>query len=210
MGRKLASAIAALLLAAGCSESTTVRTSPPGAQLSVNGQFVGLTPTAFSVPRSEWKEPYNYTIAMPGYEPIEGALAVQTAPGRVVGSMFTLGVLLAFKRPATFKDVHDFVLRPLRTKTDVQVPPPNVSAPQESKSADAPQCGTDDVIKLKNSGLSDEQIRRACDLREGRAPRVERSTEPVRHRADCSLEQILAMKRAGLKDDQVNSACASR
>jgi hypothetical protein len=102
--------LAVLPLLAGCAETLVIRSTPPGAQVMLNGTVVGTTPMVYETKRPE---PMTYRIEKEGYPPAEGAIATPLAPGRVVGAVFSLGIV-ALSRP-----MHYFLPNPL----DVQLGP---------------------------------------------------------------------------------------
>jgi len=87
-------ALAAILLA-GCSEEVLFRSSPPAARVSVDDVYIGDTPTHFT---THQVIPRTYRVEMQGYPPVEGQLEPHLAPGRVIGAIFTLGIV-ALARP---------------------------------------------------------------------------------------------------------------
>ena len=96
---------ALLAILAGCAESTQIRSHPEGARISVNGRFVGTTPVSFTVPRNEFTaQDFTVTAEHEGYESSQTLLQKRTCPGRIVGGVFTLGIVLIFKRPTCFED----------------------------------------------------------------------------------------------------------
>lgn len=95
-------ALVASLALAGCAESIYLSSRPQGANVSINGEPVGRTPLTYSVRPSDWHPPYKYRVEREGYAPAEGTLATGLSEGRVIGGIFTLGLSLFFKQPATF------------------------------------------------------------------------------------------------------------
>jgi len=171
----IAALVGSLAIASGCAETTVIRSTPPGAKVSINGTSLGATPAEFSVDRYQFQEPYNYRIELPGYVSRQGTLGVKVQPARAVGIVLTYGVLAAFKKPSTFEDEYAFRLEPsacttaqedairgaglAQTSVDVVCAygypgPPRVIAPIE--------CRAEQMQTMKASGLSDEQARRAC------------------------------------------------
>ena len=95
----------------GCAESTLVRSYPSGAQLYINNHYEGVTPIELTVPRSEFSAAnIQMRLERDGYEPFAGTLKKSTCPGRIVGGIFTLGIVLIFKPPTCFQDPQDFSL----------------------------------------------------------------------------------------------------
>jgi len=112
--RRSVASMAAAVLLSGCAETAVVRSYPAGARLYLNNQYVGITPAAINIPREQFDAgQYGYRLEQDGYEPIEGTLRTETCRGRVVGGVFTLGVVLLFKRPTCFASPQDFSLTPL-------------------------------------------------------------------------------------------------
>lgn len=96
---------ASLALAAGCAESTLIRSHPTGARISVNGQVIGTSPVVFTVPRDRFiAEEFTVTAEHEGYEPGQATLRKETCAGRIVGGVFSLGIAFIFKRPTCFED----------------------------------------------------------------------------------------------------------
>ena len=97
---------------AACGESTIIHTWPSGAKVSINSQLVGVSPVEYSVPSSQWPGTFHYRLEREGFVPQEGDLQTRLAKGRVVGQIFTLGLLSNFKRTVTLEDRYDFELVP--------------------------------------------------------------------------------------------------
>jgi hypothetical protein len=96
---------------AGCAESTVVRSYPAGAKVYLNGELKGITPIVLTVPRSQFSdENSRVRLEHEGYDSAEATLRTQVCPGRVVGGVFTLGIVLIFRRPTCFVSPQDFVL----------------------------------------------------------------------------------------------------
>lgn len=106
-------AVALLIVYSGCAESTRVRSLPAGSKVFINDTFVGLTPLSYSVPRDEFDREFQVSVEHPGYETAHGMLRKDVCRGRIVGGVFTLGILLLFKGPECFAGVQDFALRQL-------------------------------------------------------------------------------------------------
>jgi len=84
--------ISLAVLVIGCSERVTFLSRPDGAKVYVGGAYVGDTPTIYST-RDVVSRPYR--IEKPGYPDAQGTLQARVAPGRIVGAVFTLGILAA-------------------------------------------------------------------------------------------------------------------
>lgn len=102
MSRKQAAAFVCLAAVAlgGCAETLVIRSYPPGARASVDGTFVGVTPATVEVPRERVKgSEIHWKLEKDRYESAEGLVKPRIAPGRIVGGVFTLGILLIFRSP---------------------------------------------------------------------------------------------------------------
>jgi hypothetical protein len=117
--RQRTSCLAACLLlaATGCAHRTWIRSNPPGASVYVGDQFVGLTPCLYSTPASQLRDHTPVRIERPGYQTAQGELQTAVLPSRIVGGLFTLGLVPLFKQPHTYHSQHTFTLRPL-TRAD--------------------------------------------------------------------------------------------
>lgn len=90
--------LAALALG-GCAETLVIHSYPAGARATVNGAFVGVTPATLEVPKDQLRDEYRWVVEKEHYRPVEGLVKPRIAPGRIVGAVFTLGILLAFRSP---------------------------------------------------------------------------------------------------------------
>lgn len=90
---------AASLLGA-CSEHVSFDSRPNGAKVYVGGMYVGDTPTIYSTRDVVTRD---YKVEKPGYPSAVGTLTARVAPGRIVGAIFTLGILAA-SRPMLYYD----------------------------------------------------------------------------------------------------------
>ena len=107
-------ALAIWMIAAGCAESTLVRSYPPASTVYLNGEQKGITPLALTVPRAQFNNgTFRVRVEHEGYESAERTLTTQTCNGRIVGGVFTVGILLLFKPPTCFVSPQDFALNPL-------------------------------------------------------------------------------------------------
>ena len=79
-------------LVCGCTEQLVIRSVPPGAQVTLNGSPVGTTPMVY---QTRDPVPLSYHIEAAGLPPAEGTVATPLGPGRVVGAIFTLGIVAA-------------------------------------------------------------------------------------------------------------------
>jgi hypothetical protein len=106
--------VALLTIIAGCGESVMIKSYPVGARISVDGTFVGATPAAFVTSREQFDAKNFVAVAEhPGYQRTEYTLQKTTCAGRVVGGVFTLGILFLFKRPTCFQSPQYIDMPPL-------------------------------------------------------------------------------------------------
>lgn len=78
----------------GCGSAAAFRSTPPDASVFVNNTLIGRTPVRYS---TRDVRPLPYRIEKDGYPPFDGILTTRISPGRVVGAVFTFGILLIFK-----------------------------------------------------------------------------------------------------------------
>ena len=128
---------ASLLLVAlsGCPSQTRINSSPPGAEVLVDGRPVGVTPATFTE-TSTWNwSKHLLTLRRPGYATLSVPIAASEVDvGRLVfGALLVWPLLLATTSyPATY----EFPLSPLPRSTDPhaidgppETPPPAPPAP---------------------------------------------------------------------------------
>jgi hypothetical protein len=107
------------IVLAGCTEWAMVRSYPPGSKVSVNGDFVGVTPVVYTVDGAKFTgREFPVRIERTGYAPADSVLRKQTCPGRVAGGVFTLGILFLFRNPTCFVSPQDFLLEALSNTAD--------------------------------------------------------------------------------------------
>lgn len=75
---------------AACSESTLIRTSPPGASVYVNERYLGASPAELEA-RSWSVRPhaYRYRVVKAGYVPREGEIPARLSIGRIIAAYFS-------------------------------------------------------------------------------------------------------------------------
>jgi hypothetical protein len=101
--------------AIGCSEPIYIRSTPPGAKVTINNQVVGVTPVLHEVKRSEWPADnrFKYRVELEGYRPEEGEFRGQVSPGTIVTSILTTaGISLLFTGAMTLPSALDVDLEP--------------------------------------------------------------------------------------------------
>ncbi|MBX3026974.1 PEGA domain-containing protein [bacterium] len=93
----------AVITAAGCGTQTlSLKTYPPGAKATINGKFVGITPVDYQLPEDSGAKQYTYKVEKENYEAADGVFTRRVAPGRIVGAVFTAGILLIFRSVTYF------------------------------------------------------------------------------------------------------------
>lgn len=102
----------ALASLVGCAHLTRLETNPSGASVFVNDQFQCITPCLYGTGATQLAE-LPLRIERPGYETVRDHLKTTILTSRIVGGLFTLGLVPLFKWPHTFQSVHSFNLRPL-------------------------------------------------------------------------------------------------
>lgn len=129
MFRKLiAIALLALLTSACASQKAAFISTPPGAQVFIDGQEIGTTPCAYDY-KSSQKTSHEVTIAKYGYEPVNFMVETDEVDTRsrnrwmVAGAVWSplwIGTLFTKK----LKDGYDFALKaepPAMTASAAQV-----------------------------------------------------------------------------------------
>ncbi|HEX5135759.1 MAG TPA: PEGA domain-containing protein [Planctomycetota bacterium] len=100
-----AATLVALILLAGCVERRLlVRTDPPGAEVTVNGEKVGRSPTTW---RFTHYGDALVEVEKPGYEPTRQVVALRAPWYQKPGVDFFSDVLV----PARIKDDHEVEIR---------------------------------------------------------------------------------------------------
>ena len=105
----------ALTLTTGCSSTTTINSSPPGADLSMNGMEVGKTPFVYSDKKVLFSK-QQVSIEKKGYERFDGFIQRD----EIVGGYLVLGVLCLFPLILwswEYPPFYKFTLRPTPAKS---------------------------------------------------------------------------------------------
>jgi hypothetical protein len=103
--RVVAIVIVAGLIASGCAESFRIKSYPAGSKAYVDGQLIGTTPANGEIPRSQVGLPHTWRVEFRNCDAAEGKLQTGIAGGRIVGYIFTAGILAAFRGPHYYRDV---------------------------------------------------------------------------------------------------------
>lgn len=115
MLRKLFIIILLATVTSACAQQAAFVSTPPGAQVFIDGQEIGVTPCAFDYKLSQ-NDSHEVTIAKQGYDPVNFVVVadeVDTAArsrwlaAGVVWSPLWLGTAFTKK----LKDIYDFALR---------------------------------------------------------------------------------------------------
>ncbi len=104
MRRILALASCGLFLSA-CAERAAIKSSPAGAKAFLDGQLIGTTPARTAIPRGQVTNPHTWRVEYRNCDAAEGQLQTGIAGGRIVGYIFTLGILAIFRGPYYFLPV---------------------------------------------------------------------------------------------------------
>ena len=83
--------VGVLLLLSGCSEYVRFRSFPSNVEVFVDDGLVGRTPCSYATRDVVSR---TYRVELP-CGPVTGHLTPRVAPGRVIGAIFTLGILAA-------------------------------------------------------------------------------------------------------------------
>lgn len=105
MRRLSASIICLSLLLAGCAEHVFIKSYPVGAKAYVDGELIGTTPARTKISRGEVTETHQWRVQYRNCDSAEGTLQTGIAGGRIVGYIFTLGILAIFRGPYYFQPV---------------------------------------------------------------------------------------------------------
>jgi PEGA domain len=104
--------ILALLAESGCAHRTRIESAPSGASVFINDRFACTTPCMYQVGATQLAES-PVRLERRGFETVHDHLRTCTMTSRIVGGLFTLGLVPLFKWPHTYASVHTFYLRPL-------------------------------------------------------------------------------------------------
>jgi hypothetical protein len=78
------------LAVSACSESTIIRTNPPGASVYVNERYLGASPAEFTAKSWSVKpHVYRYRVAKAGYLESEGEVPAHLSVGRIIAAYFS-------------------------------------------------------------------------------------------------------------------------
>ena len=103
--RFIALLVAVALSIAGCAESVLIKSYPAGAKAYVDGQLIGSTPARAEIPRSQVGLPHTWRVEFRNCDAAEGQLRTGVGGGRIVGYIFTLGLVALAKGPRYYHPV---------------------------------------------------------------------------------------------------------
>jgi hypothetical protein len=89
----------------GCGERVRIKSYPPGALAYLNDELIGTTPAETKMSRRQVSRRNQWRVEFRNCEPAVGELRTRVAPGRVVGYIFTAGILAIFRGPYAFVPV---------------------------------------------------------------------------------------------------------
>lgn len=89
----------------GCAESVLIKSYPGGAKAIIDGQVIGTTPASTQIPRAQVGTPHTWRVEFRNCDSAEGKLETRVAPGRIVGYIFTAGILAIFRGPYYYTPV---------------------------------------------------------------------------------------------------------
>jgi hypothetical protein len=149
----------------GCEHATMIHSVPSGASVYYQGRVIGITPTRFGVARSDNADTFPLTLEREGYRTEEVTISKQVAPARIVGGIFSLGILWLFKSPSTLPDPVNVTLYPVEVAAH-PAPSAAVAPPQSNPSSDDASV---DARLRKVQGLFDRGVITEQEYRRYRA-----------------------------------------
>jgi hypothetical protein len=131
---KRAALWAVLIGFAGCASHTLINSTPPGAEVLVDGRVVGVTPAVFKE-TSTWNwSGHLLTLRRPGY----ATLTTQIAASQVDVGRLVVGVLLAWPlllATTDYPEKYEFPLTPLPASSDARTVDASPEAPPQPASS---------------------------------------------------------------------------
>jgi hypothetical protein len=112
-----------LLVIAGCSESTRIRTSPPGATVWINGSELGEAPVEFKA-RSWSVRPnaYRYRVELPGHLPEDGYVQPHLSISRIIAAAVSWCFTCSFRGFFVFDEETEIALSPEGSPAETSTP----------------------------------------------------------------------------------------
>lgn len=109
--RLVCASLAVLVLATGCLHNAVITTEPEGAEVWVQGQFLGASPVTYRS-RSGIPDTVTVKVEMPGYEPIKAA-QIDKVYRADLSLLLLLAGIVPYFFTARFEDNYIFKLKPL-------------------------------------------------------------------------------------------------
>lgn len=141
--RRLSALTLMLVFAAACVHQSRIETDPPGAEVYVNGERVGVGPVEID-DEGGWRRDYEITLRKDGYEPTQVTLTQQSinpltvVMGGVCG-VCTCGLAAIYFLPRIWKldDRYHFIMVRKEPLPPVAAPPPPAPAPATTQETPA-------------------------------------------------------------------------
>lgn len=124
--RLACAASAVLVLATGCLHNAVITTDPEGAEVWVQGQFLGASPATYRS-RSGVPDTVTVRVEKPGYEPIKAA-QIDKVYRADLSLLLLIPAFVPYFFTARFEDNYVFKLKPLPGTV-----PPGPAAPADKK-----------------------------------------------------------------------------
>ncbi len=139
---RVAGLVLPLALAVGCAHQAVVASDPPGAEVYVNGEKVGVTPVSIE-DAPGWSREYEITLRKEGYEPKQVTLEQDVwntpalaAAGLCGACSCGLAAIYFLPRSRTLEDRYGYALKRKTPLPPLEEAPP--SAPPTPSDAPAP------------------------------------------------------------------------
>jgi PEGA domain len=175
------------LAVSGCAEYVSIKSYPGGAKAYVDGVVIGTTPASTEIPRSQVGLPHTWRVEFRNCDFAEGQLETGIGGGRIVGYIFTLGLVAAAKGPRYYLPV-DAIL----TGGDCE---PGQARPAQPS---APGVMIQNIVGDKIPADQYRGLRHLQDAAAGRAPHPgARPVQPQAHLA-AGLRAGVAEGRQGI------------
>lgn len=105
---------ASVLFLAGCASTCKIITEPPGAKVTMNGEFIGESPVTVKVPCATWGDRPTVNFDKPGFQPVKSQqLNFEPHAGHIVADLLLFGPALLFNANCV-KDQYVFRLESLQ------------------------------------------------------------------------------------------------
>jgi hypothetical protein len=129
MLKKLIFIVLLTLFTSACAQQAAFVSTPPGAQVFIDGEEIGMTPCTFDYNLSS-TESHNVKINKPGYDPVEFVVIADEVDVKARNSWMAAGAVwsplwLGTIFTKKLKDIYDFALlaEPPQMTASVEQPP---------------------------------------------------------------------------------------